>query len=102
MRVRSIDIQCVNSLPCVLGRFSRYGPTGMLTACTPIFFAYIGFDSVATVAQEAKKPTSISIPFATISTVVISGCIYVGICAVMVGLVPFKTLLSYNPISIAL
>ncbi|CAF4093334.1 unnamed protein product [Rotaria sordida] len=38
------------------GLFSEYGVTGMLQACTYVFFAYVGFDSVSTVAQEAKSP----------------------------------------------
>ena len=82
-----------------IGSFSRYGFTGMLHASTFIFFAYNGFDSIATVAQEAKTPTSISIPFATIASVVISMIIYIGICTVMVGLVPYKLLESNNPLS---
>ena len=85
-----------------LGSFSRYGSSGMLHACTFIFFAYNGFDSIATVAQEAKKSTSKAIPFAIIASVVISSLIYLGICTVMVGLVPYKLLESNNPLGEAM
>jgi APA family basic amino acid/polyamine antiporter len=86
----------------LLGSFGQYGVTGMLQACTYVFFAYVGFDSVATVAQEAKTPTARSIPFATIASVIISLLIYIGISTVMVGLVSYKLLDSDNPLSVAM
>ena len=74
----------------------------MLQACTYVFFAYVGFECVATVAQEAKTPSAISVPFATVASVVISLFIYIGICTVMVGLVPYSLLKSNNPLSEAM
>jgi APA family basic amino acid/polyamine antiporter len=74
----------------------------MLEASTYVFFAYVGFDCVAAVAQEARAPTTRPIAFATISSVVISSLIYIGICTVMVGLVPYKSLESDNPIFLAM
>lgn len=74
----------------------------MLKGCTYVFFAYLGFDSVATVAQEARAPTARPIAFATISSVVISLLIYIGISTVMVGLVPYNLLDSDDPLSIAM
>ena len=70
----------------------------MLEACTFVFFAYIGFDSVATVAQEAKSPSR-SLPVATIASVGISMLIYIAICTVMVGLVPYSLLDVGSPLS---
>ncbi len=74
----------------------------MLEACRHVFFAYVGFDCVAAVAQEARPPTARPIAFATIASVVISSLIYIGICTVMVGLVPYKSLESDNPIFLAM
>ena len=71
----------------------------MLQACTYVFFAYLGFDCIATVAQEAKRPMRLSLPFAIIASVVISLFIYIGICTVVVGLVPYKLLVTNNPLS---
>jgi APA family basic amino acid/polyamine antiporter len=91
-----------------LGSFSEYGVTGMLQACTYVFFAYIGFDSVATVAQEAKTargesiPTTRWIPFAIIASTLISLLIFIGICTVMVGLVPYQLLNVDDPLSVAM
>ncbi|CAB4414601.1 unnamed protein product [Rhizophagus irregularis] len=38
------------------GSFSEFGITGILSASSVVFFAYIGFDSISTTAQEAKNP----------------------------------------------
>ncbi|CAF3385466.1 unnamed protein product [Rotaria sp. Silwood1] len=80
------------------GSFSKYGVTGMLQACTYIFFANIGFDSVSTVAQEARSPER-SLPIAIIGSTVVSLLLYIGICTVMVGLVPYELLNSESPLA---
>ncbi|CAF1346963.1 unnamed protein product [Rotaria sordida] len=79
------------------GSFSEYGITGMLQACTFVFFAYVGFDSVSTVAQEAKSPER-SLPIAIIGSTIVSLLLYVGVCTVMIGLVPYNLLDSDSPL----
>ncbi len=74
----------------------------MLDGCTYVFFAYIGFDAVATIAQEAVPPTAQSVPFAIIASVIISLLIFMGISTVMVGLVSYKLLDTDNPLSTAM
>jgi APA family basic amino acid/polyamine antiporter len=69
----------------------------MLEASTYVFFAYVGFETTSTAAQEAKKPERY-MPLATIVALVISILLYVGVCTVMVGLVPYKTLDTDYPI----
>ncbi|CAF2974033.1 unnamed protein product [Rotaria sp. Silwood2] len=83
------------------GSFSEYGVTGMLQACTYVFFAYVGFDAVSTVAQEAKSSQR-SLPIAIIGSTVVSLLFYIGICTVMVGLVPYDSLNSDSPLSHAI
>jgi APA family basic amino acid/polyamine antiporter len=77
---------------------NQYGITGMLHASTFVFYAYIAFESVTAVAQEAKGPTR-SLPFASIPSVIISLLLYVGVCTVMVGLVPYKDLNTTYPLT---
>ena len=86
---------------CILGSFTKYGITGMFQACTYVFFAYLGFDSVSTVAQEAKSPVR-SLPIATIGSTIISLLLYVGVCTVMVGLIPYSLLNSDSPLAEAM
>jgi APA family basic amino acid/polyamine antiporter len=69
----------------------------MLHASTFVFFAYVGFETVTAVAQEAKQPSR-SMPLALILSLVISLLIYVGVCTVMVGLVPYQLLNTTYPL----
>ncbi|CAF0958515.1 unnamed protein product [Rotaria sordida] len=73
----------------------------MLQACTYVFFAYVGFDSVSTVAQEVKAPER-SLPIAIIGSTIISLLLYVGVCTVMVGLVPYTSLDTDSPLAEAI
>jgi APA family basic amino acid/polyamine antiporter len=73
----------------------------MLHGATVVFFAYIGFDSVTTTAQETKNPQR-SLPIGIIGSLLVSTILYVGVCIVMVGVVPYRTLDSANPISEAM
>jgi len=52
------------------------GITGIILAFVLIFFAFIGFEDMANVAEEVKKPKK-TIPRAIILSVVITGIIYV-------------------------
>ncbi|KAF9331927.1 hypothetical protein BG006_005215 [Podila minutissima] len=54
------------------------GVNGMLQGASTVFFAYIGFDSVSTTAQEAKEP-QVNLPVGIMATIVISTILYVGI-----------------------
>ena len=80
-----------------IGSFGQYGFTGMLHASTIVLFAYVGFESATTVAQEAKQ-ASRTMPLVLIGSLVISLLIYVGVCTVMVGLVPYQALNTPYPL----
>lgn len=54
------------------------GVGGMLAGASTVFFAYIGFDSISTTAQEAKEP-QVNLPVGIMATIVIATLIYVGI-----------------------
>jgi amino acid transporter len=41
-----------------LSRYFPYGVNGMLTGSATVFFAYIGFDTVASTAEEVRKVPS--------------------------------------------
>ena len=46
-------------IPDNAGKFGEFGFSGIIRAAAIVFFAYIGFDSVSTAAQEAKNPKEI-------------------------------------------
>ena len=66
-------------------------PIGMLAGAAIIFFAYIGFDSVSTHAEEAKRPQR-DVPIGIIASLIICTVLYVAVVAVLTGMVPYKDL----------
>lgn len=64
-------------------------PVGMLAGAAIIFFAYIGFDSVSTHAEEAKNPQR-DVPIGIIASLVICTVLYIAVVAVLTGMVPYK------------
>jgi APA family basic amino acid/polyamine antiporter len=82
---------------CFIGFFRHYGVSGMLRGSTFVFFAYVGFESVTTIAQEARQPSR-CMPLSLIGSLIISLLIYVGVSAVMVGLVSYTLLDTTFPL----
>jgi len=66
-------------------------PVGMLAGAAIIFFAYIGFDSVSTHAEEAKRPSR-DVPIGIIASLVICTVLYIAVVAVLTGMVPYTKL----------
>ncbi len=66
-------------------------PAGMLAGAAIIFFAYIGFDAVSTQAEEAKNPQR-DVPIGIIGSLVICTVLYIGVVAVLTGMVPYSEL----------
>lgn len=64
-------------------------PVGMLAGAAIIFFAYIGFDSVSTHAEEAKNPQR-DVPIAIVCSLLICTVLYIGVVAVLTGMVRYN------------
>ena len=75
-------------------------PVGMLAGAAIIFFAYIGFDSVSTHAEEAKKPQR-DVPIGIISSLVICTVLYIAVSAVLTGMVRYDQIDINAPVSSA-
>jgi len=80
-------------IPPNTGTFGEYGWSGILRGAGVIFFAYIGFDAVSTSAQEARNPQR-DMPRGILGSLVICTVLFVLVSGVMVGLVPYKTMLN--------
>lgn len=73
-------------------------PVGMLAASATIFFAYIGFDSISTHAEEAKDPKR-DVPIGIIASLLICTVLYIAVSAVITGMVPYQNIDIDAPIS---
>jgi APA family basic amino acid/polyamine antiporter len=73
-------------------------PLGMLSGAAIIFFAYIGFDSVSTHAEEARNPRR-DVPIGILASLVICTVLYIAVAAVLTGMVPYNQLDLDAPVS---
>ncbi|GBB92142.1 hypothetical protein RclHR1_01970024 [Rhizophagus clarus] len=83
------------------GAFSKFGITGILSASSVVFFAYIGFDSISTTAQETKNPQR-NLPIGIITSLVICTILYVAVCVVLTGIVHYPELNDPAPVNVAI
>ncbi len=73
-------------------------PLGMLAGAAVIFFAYIGFDSVSTHAEEAKRPNR-DVPIGIVASLIICTILYIAVSAVLTGMVPYDKINIETPVS---
>src|SRR5207302_3890352 len=71
--------------------FLPFGMSGVLGAAGVIFFAYIGFDSVSTHAEEAKNPSR-DVPIGILSSLAICTVLYIAVTLVITGMLPYTEL----------
>ena len=71
--------------------FQPNGWGGTLAGAAVVFFAYIGFDAVSTVAEETKNPAR-DLPIGIIASLIICTVFYVVVAAVFTGLIPYQEL----------
>jgi APA family basic amino acid/polyamine antiporter len=81
--------------------FAPNGAQGVLTGAALVFFAYIGFDSVSTAAEETRNPQR-NMPFGIIATLLICMLLYVGVAVVLTGIVPYQQIDPRAPVASAL
>lgn len=79
----------------------EFGWSGVLKASGVIFFAYIGFDAVSTVAQETKKPSR-DIPIGILGSLFICSILYILFSWVLTGMVNYKELDVAAPVALAI
>jgi basic amino acid/polyamine antiporter, APA family len=79
----------------------HYGWFGIISAAGVIFFAYIGFDAVSTLAQEARNPQK-DMPNGILGSLIICTVLYILVALVMTGIVNYKELNVPAPIALAI
>lgn len=78
----------------------HFGWEGVFRAASIIFFAYVGFEAVSTAAQEAKDPQR-DMPFGIIGSLLVCTVLYIGVSAVLTGIVPYHQLGVADPMAVA-
>lgn len=71
--------------------FAPNGWSGIQAGAAVVFFAYIGFDAVSTVAEEVKNPKR-DLPIGIIGSLIICTILYIAVAAVFTGIIPYREL----------
>ncbi|KAF5811444.1 putative amino acid/polyamine transporter I [Helianthus annuus] len=78
--------------------FAPNGSKSMLTGATVALFACVRFDLVANSAEECKRPQG-DIPIGIIASLLVCVVLYIGVCLVITGMVPYKLLGEDAPLA---
>ncbi len=78
--------------------FAPNGVAGVLSGVASVFFAFIGFDSISTTAEECKNPQR-DLPRAMLYCLAICTVLYVAITLVLTGMVNYKELGVSDPLA---
>jgi basic amino acid/polyamine antiporter, APA family len=82
--------------------FMPMGWSGVFGAAAVMFFAFIGFDSVSSAAEEVKDPKR-DLPIGIISSLAVCAVLYVTVAAVVTGIVPYRAFANVShPVSYVL
>ncbi|GFS35564.1 cationic amino acid transporter 9 [Actinidia rufa] len=84
-----------------VSNWSPFAPNGfksILTGATVVFFAYVGFDAVANSAEESKRPQR-DLPLGIMGSLLICAALYICVCLVITGMVPYQFLGEEAPLA---
>ncbi|PFK47784.1 amino acid permease [Bacillus cereus] len=81
--------------------FLPFGYDGIITGAATVFFAFLGFDAIATAAEETKKPQR-DLPIGIIGSLLICTVLYMIVSFVLTGMVPYTQLDVSDPVAFAL
>jgi basic amino acid/polyamine antiporter, APA family len=73
--------------------FAPNGWAGVQAGAAIVFFAYIGFDAVTTVAEEVRNPKR-DLPIGIIGSLIICTVIYIVVAVAFTGIIPYRVLVS--------
>jgi amino acid transporter len=74
-----------------LSPFAPFGFSGIFSGAATVFFCFVGFDVIATSAEEALQPSR-NVPLSIVGSLLICTVAYVAVAAVVCMMVPYQTL----------
>ncbi|WP_262062518.1 amino acid permease [Streptomyces sp. STR69] len=77
---------------------SNFGVMGIFTAASVVFFAFIGFDVVATAAEETRNPQR-DVPRGILGSLIICTTLYVAVSVVVTGMQKYSSLSIDAPLA---
>lgn len=81
--------------------FAPFGFMGIMQGAAIVFFAYIGFDAVATAAEEVRDPKR-DLPKGIVGSLLISTTLYILVAGILTGMLSYTRLNTPSPITSAL
>uniref|UniRef100_A0A0D9Y1D5 Cationic amino acid transporter C-terminal domain-containing protein n=1 Tax=Leersia perrieri TaxID=77586 RepID=A0A0D9Y1D5_9ORYZ len=80
--------------------FSPFGARGVFAASAVLFFAYIGFDAVSTMAEETKNPAR-DIPIGLVGAMAVTTAVYCVLALTLCLMQPYREIDADAPFSVA-
>jgi APA family basic amino acid/polyamine antiporter len=88
LRYLGLNTMLVSIDDSVRSNFFPYGFSGMMLGASLVFFAFIGFDSISTHAEEAIKPQR-DVPFGILASLFVCTILYIAVSSIITGMVPY-------------